>query len=63
MAAAFAPFWWLLTEGGGPIALAIGVMSLLLVWRHSANVRKLLAGTESRIGAKAVAGSVSGAGR
>ena len=28
-------------------------MSLLLVWRHAANIRKLLAGTESRIGQKA----------
>jgi len=28
-------------------------MSLLLVWRHSANIGKLLAGTESRLGQKA----------
>lgn len=28
-------------------------MSLLLVWRHSANIGSLLAGTESRIGGKA----------
>ena len=28
-------------------------MSLLLVWRHEGNIRKLLAGTESRIGQKA----------
>jgi glycerol-3-phosphate acyltransferase PlsY len=27
-------------------------MSLLLVWRHEANIRKLLAGTESRLGQK-----------
>ena len=25
-------------------------MSLLLVWRHSANIGKLLAGTESKLG-------------
>ena len=53
VAAAFAPFWQLLTEGPGPIALAVAVMSLLLVWRHSGNIKKLLAGTESRIGSKA----------
>jgi len=53
VAAAFAPFWQLLTEGFGPIALAILVMGLLLVWRHSGNIRKLLAGKESRIGQKA----------
>jgi glycerol-3-phosphate acyltransferase PlsY len=28
-------------------------MSLLLVWRHSANIGKLLAGTESKLGHKA----------
>jgi acyl phosphate:glycerol-3-phosphate acyltransferase len=28
------------------------VMSALLLWRHSANIKRLLAGTESRIGAK-----------
>jgi glycerol-3-phosphate acyltransferase PlsY len=28
-------------------------MSLLLVWRHGPNIRKLLAGTESKIGQKA----------
>jgi glycerol-3-phosphate acyltransferase PlsY len=28
-------------------------MSLLLVWRHEGNIRKLLAGTESRLGQKA----------
>ncbi|HEX2542696.1 MAG TPA: glycerol-3-phosphate 1-O-acyltransferase PlsY [Caldimonas sp.] len=53
VAAAFAPFWQLLTVGTGPIALALVVMSLLLVWRHSGNIRKLVAGTESRIGQKA----------
>ena len=34
------------------IALAIGVMSVLLVWRHSANIANLMAGRESRIGQK-----------
>ena len=31
------------------------VMALLLIWRHEGNIRKLLAGTESRIGGKAAA--------
>jgi glycerol-3-phosphate acyltransferase PlsY len=55
VSAAFAPFYQLLIWGGGPVAVAITVMSLLLVWRHSANIAKLLKGTESRIGRKAVA--------
>lgn len=50
VAAAFAPFYQLLIWGPGPLAIAIAVMSLLLVWRHSANISKLLAGTEGRIG-------------
>lgn len=53
VSAAFAPFWELLTHGPGPIALAVAVMGLLLVWRHAANIRKLLAGKESRLGQKA----------
>lgn len=52
VAAAFAPFYQLLIWGGGPLALSITVMSLLLIWRHSANIRKLFAGTESKLGQK-----------
>ncbi|MEG6992959.1 hypothetical protein V1979_39445, partial [Pseudomonas aeruginosa] len=37
----------------GPEALALIIMGLLLVWRHQANIKKLLAGTESKLGAKA----------
>ena len=53
VAAAFAPFYQLLIWGPGPMAVAIAVMSLLLVWRHAGNIRKLMAGTESKIGSKA----------
>jgi glycerol-3-phosphate acyltransferase PlsY len=58
VAAAFAPFYQLLIWGPGPITAAVAVMSALLFWRHRANIRKLLAGTESRIGgSKRAAGS------
>jgi glycerol-3-phosphate acyltransferase PlsY len=53
VAAIFVPFGQLLTYGASPVVLAIAVMSLLLVWRHDGNIRKLLAGTESKIGQKA----------
>ena len=53
VAAAFAPFYQLLIWRPGWSAAAMVVMSLLLVWRHAGNIRKLLPGTESRIGAKA----------
>jgi len=60
VAALFAPFYQLLIWGASAAALPITVMSLLLVWRHEGNIRKLLAGTESRIGQKA-AGAASAA--
>ena len=50
VAAVFAPFYQLLIWGGGDAMLAILPMSLLLIWRHAANIRRLLDGTESRIG-------------
>jgi glycerol-3-phosphate acyltransferase PlsY len=53
VSALFAPFYQLLIWEASPIALAIAVMSLLLIWRHSGNIRKLLAGTESKLGQKA----------
>jgi len=52
VAAAFAPFYQLLIWGGGPITVATVVMSLLMIWRHSANIQRLLNGTEHRLGAK-----------
>jgi glycerol-3-phosphate acyltransferase PlsY len=55
VAAAFAPFYQLLIWGMEPNVLAIFAMSLLLVWRHEANIRKLLNGTESRLGQKGAA--------
>ena len=50
-AAAVAPLAaWVLV--GREVAVAVLLMSLLLVWRHKENIRKLLAGTEGRIGGK-----------
>jgi acyl phosphate:glycerol-3-phosphate acyltransferase len=53
VAAVFAPFYQLLIWGPGPIAITAAVMGLLLIWRHSANIRKLMQGTESKLGQKA----------
>lgn len=50
VAAVFAPFFQLLVWGAQPVLVALVPMSLLLLWRHGPNIRKLLAGTESRIG-------------
>jgi glycerol-3-phosphate acyltransferase PlsY len=51
--AVFAPFYQALIWGVEPSLLALVGMSLLLIWRHEGNIRKLLAGTESRLGQKA----------
>ncbi len=50
VAAVFAPFYQALIWGVEPGWLALVLMAVLLVWRHEANIRKLLAGTESRFG-------------
>jgi glycerol-3-phosphate acyltransferase PlsY len=53
VAAVFAPFYQALIWGPETSTLALVVMSLLLVWRHEGNIRKLLAGTENKLGQKA----------
>jgi len=58
VSAVFAPFYQLLIWGGGPTAIAITVMGLLLIWRHTANIRKLLEGSESKLGQKAAAAAI-----
>ena len=55
VAAAFAPFYQALVWGVEPALLAIAMMSLLLVWRHEGNLKKLIAGTESKLGQKVAA--------
>jgi len=57
VAAVFAPFFYLFGDGVAwdavaPVALAIAVMGLLLLWRHAENIQRLIAGKETKIGAK-----------
>ena len=61
VAAVFAPFWQLLTDGSGPVAFALIAMALLLLWRHEANIKRLFAGTENRLGGKAAVAAVPAA--
>jgi glycerol-3-phosphate acyltransferase PlsY len=53
VAAAFAPFFAFFLYGMNRFALesalAVTVISVLLVWRHRENIRNLLAGTEGKI--------------
>jgi glycerol-3-phosphate acyltransferase PlsY len=50
VAAVFAPFYQTLIWGPSLVTLALILMAGLLLWRHSSNISKLLAGTESKIG-------------
>ena len=56
IAALFAPFATLLVMGWQS-AIVVGVMSAFLVWRHKANIARLIAGTEPRLGAKKASAS------
>lgn len=51
IAALFAPFATLLVLGWQS-AVFVGVMALLIIWRHKGNIARLAAGTEPRLGAK-----------
>ena len=50
VAALLAPVYAVIFLGFDVNALAILLMSLLLIWRHKSNIANLLAGKESRIG-------------
>lgn len=50
VAALFAPAAAYYVFGMGPYFLAVVTMGALLLWRHEANIRKLLRGEERRIG-------------
>lgn len=52
VSAVFAPIYFIFLFGVQPMAIAIAVMSTLLIWRHKANIQKLLRGEEGRIGSK-----------
>ena len=51
-AAVFGPIYFVFLFGFQPIALALLLVCLLLIWRHRSNIQNLLNGTESRIGSK-----------
>lgn len=57
VAAVFAPAYYVFGDGvawsaSGAKTLALIAMALLLIWRHRANIQRLLAGTESKLGSK-----------
>ncbi len=52
IAAIFAPFFTFFLIKSSAMLVAVSAISLLLIWRLRANIRKLLAGEEIRIGEK-----------
>lgn len=62
VAALAAPLlYWLLDGVGwtvhGALGVAVAAMTVLLLWRHAANIQRLLAGQESRIGERSKPGT------
>lgn len=53
ISAIFAPLYYFFLFGFSVTALAILFISLFLIWRHRANIGKLIEGKESRIGGSA----------
>lgn len=59
------PLYWAFSSGGEysvALHVCVAVLALLILIRHAANVRRLLAGTETRIGQKAPELTTTGAG-
>jgi glycerol-3-phosphate acyltransferase PlsY len=54
-AAVFAPVAVYFVLGAGPFLVAAFAMTVVLLWRHEGNIRKLLRGEESRIGERKAA--------
>ena len=57
VAAVFAPVYYIFGDGvvwamDKSVVLSTAVMSLLLIWRHSENISRLVKGKESRLGKK-----------
>lgn len=53
VAALFAPFYTFWLFGLQPVFPAVVAIAVLLLWRHKDNLRRLMAGEEGRVGAKA----------
>ncbi|MDP4299212.1 glycerol-3-phosphate 1-O-acyltransferase PlsY [Leptothrix discophora] len=59
VASVAAPIVHIVVWGPSGATLAITLMSGLLVWRHRANIAKLMAGTESKLGQKSAPAAAS----
>jgi acyl phosphate:glycerol-3-phosphate acyltransferase len=55
VAAVLAPVFYLMLYEPNSTAFVVGLISAFLVWRHSANIERLIAGKEPKMGANAAA--------
>jgi glycerol-3-phosphate acyltransferase PlsY len=62
LAALAAPLLQVMIWGSSDLTVPLVLMSIVLVWRHSSNINKLIRGTEGKIGQKAKPGAVAAAG-
>ncbi len=51
LAAPLLALWWI---GNGPVVWMLALLVVIMIVRHGANIRKILAGTEGKIGEKKV---------
>ena len=51
-AAIFGPIYFVFLFGFQPMAIALLIVCLLLIWRHRSNIKNLMNGTEGRLGSK-----------
>ena len=56
LAAVLVPVYSLLVPDNTVVSVTIALMSMMLIWRHRSNIRKIIAGTEDRIGSKTDSG-------
>jgi glycerol-3-phosphate acyltransferase PlsY len=49
----FVTFIYFMVIGGSMIVPIVAIISALIYWKHRENIRRLVAGEETRIGAKA----------
>ena len=50
VSAIFAVFWSFWLFGERPVTAAVAAMALFIVWRHRANIQRLVSGAEPRLG-------------
>ncbi len=51
-------FWYVMRDAITPVAFAmVCAVPLLIIWKHKDNIKRLMAGTESKLGAKKAGGT------